>query len=99
MKRIFISQPFGDRSNKEILIERDRIKNKLKRLLNCNIQIIDSLFYEKYENPLWCLGKSIELMADADIIFFAKGWEKARGCRIEYLCAKEYGYEIMEEIL
>ena len=41
--------------------------------------------------PLWYLGKSLELLSTADIAYFAKGWEEARGCRIEHECAEEYG--------
>lgn len=35
-------------------------------------------------------GKSLELMADADVVYFAEGWQKARGCRLEYECARAY---------
>lgn len=30
-------------------------------------------------------------MAKADIAIFCPGWEKARGCQIEYQTAKAYG--------
>lgn len=29
--------------------------------------------------------------------YFAKGWEDARGCRIENQCAIEYGIEVIED--
>lgn len=29
--------------------------------------------------------------------YFCKGWEKARGCRIEHEAAKAYGLEIIYE--
>lgn len=41
-------------------------------------------------------GKSNEEI-EADVVYFAKGWENARGCRIEHTVAKEYGLKIMEE--
>lgn len=41
--------------------------------------------------PLWYLGKSIELLSTADVAYFLKGWNTARGCRIEYMCANDYG--------
>ena len=43
------------------------------------------------------LAKSLELLADADVAYFARGWEQARGCRIENQCAIEYGIEIVED--
>ncbi|RHU77980.1 DUF2829 domain-containing protein [Butyribacter intestini] len=36
-------------------------------------------------------------MADADVAYFAKGWESARGCRIENQCAIEYGIDTIED--
>ena len=43
------------------------------------------------------LGKSLELLSTADIAYFAKGWENARGCRIENTCAIEYGITVIED--
>jgi hypothetical protein len=43
------------------------------------------------------LGKSLELLSTADIAYFAKGWENARGCRIENTCAIEYGIAVIED--
>ena len=48
-------------------------------------------------NPLWYLAKSLELLSTADVAFFAKGWEEARGCKIENLCAIEYGIPVIED--
>ncbi len=47
--------------------------------------------------PLWFLGKSLELLAQADIAYFAEGWQGARGCRIEHTCAQEYGICVVEK--
>ena len=47
--------------------------------------------------PLWYIGESIKYLGEADVAFFAKGWEDARGCRIEHECAKEYNVNRIEE--
>ena len=47
---------------------------------------------------MYCLAHSIQCLADADIVYFAEGWENARGCKIEHEIAKQYGIEIKEEI-
>lgn len=39
----------------------------------------------------------MELLADADVAYFARGWESARGCRIENQCAIEYGIDTIED--
>lgn len=91
--KVFISQPMKDKTNDEILYER----NKIIRYLHDNIQdveILDSFFQDNVENvtPLWYLSRSLSIMSQADLIVFAKNWKRYRGCRIEYECAKEYGY-------
>ena len=42
------------------------------------------------------LGESLKLLAKADIAYFAPGWNKARGCKIEHQCALEYGIHTIE---
>lgn len=61
--------------------------------------VIDSFFQEAPVDakPLWFLGKSLELLAGADIAYFAKGWQEARGCKIENTCAIEYGIPVIED--
>lgn len=99
MKRIFISQPMHGLSDMEILKERGRIIKKLRKIIKEPFEIIDSFFENTPTKitPLWYLGRSIEKMSYADIIFFAKDWEKNRGCVIEHECADKYGYYYIEE--
>ena len=60
--------------------------------------MIDSFFQRAPEDakPLWYLGESLKLLATADVAYFAPGWDKARGCKIENICAKEYGIHTIE---
>ena len=60
--------------------------------------MIDSFFEKAPVNakPLWFLGKSLELLSDADIAYFASGWEEARGCRIEHTSAIQYVIIVIE---
>lgn len=37
------------------------------------------------------------VLADADVIYFADGWEDARGCVIEHECAIRYGLNIIHD--
>ena len=57
------------------------------------VEVIDSFFQGAPVGvkPLWFLGKSLELLADADVAYFAPGWNDARGCIIEHDCAIAYG--------
>ena len=88
--KIFISQPMKDLSEEEIRHNRMKAIKKIKSLYGDDAEIIDS-YMDGGDTPLWRLGKSIELLSTADVAYFLKGWNKARGCRIEYMCANDYG--------
>jgi hypothetical protein len=49
------------------------------------------------DNPLKSLAKSLLLLADADRAVFSESWERSRVCRIEHLCAEEYGIKTLYE--
>lgn len=99
MKKLFISQPMRGKTDEEILAERKKAIESAERNLGEPIEVIDSFFQNAPADarPLWFLGKSLELLSTADIAYFAKGWEDARGCRIENQCAIEYGIEVIED--
>lgn len=99
MKKLFISQPMRGKTDEEILAERKKAIESAERNLGKPVEVIDSFFQNAPADarPLWFLGKSLELLSTADIAYFAKGWEDARGCRIENQCAIEYGIEVIED--
>lgn len=96
---MFISQPMKDKTNEDILAERRRAIKSAEEKLGEPIEVIDSFFQNAPTdaNSLWFLGKSLELLSTANIAYFVKGWKEARGCRVEYQCAVEYGIEIIVE--
>lgn len=98
MKKLFISQPMRGKTDEEIKAERAKAIEAASELVGEPVEVIDS-FFEKAPadaKPLWFLGKSMELLAGADIAYFAKGWQDARGCRIEHTCAVEYNIDRIE---
>lgn len=99
MKKLFISQPMRGKTDEEILKEREKAVASAERHLGEKVEVIDSFFQNApaEANPLWFLGKSLELLSAADVAYFAPGWEKARGCRIENTCAIEYGITVIED--
>ena len=100
MKKLFISHPMNGLSNEEILAERKRISNKAREVITEPVEVLDSYFpdYNPQKNThLAFLGKAITVLADADIAYFGGDWNNARGCKIEYECAKQYGIKIIEE--
>lgn len=107
MKKLFISQPMRGKTDEEILAVRAQAKHEVEASLMEKVVVIDSFIQGAPADakPLWYLGKSLELLSTADIAYFAKGWEEARGCRIEHECAEEYGgiwivtYETMYKVM
>ena len=95
--KLFISQPMRDKTDEEIKAEREKIIKEVTKVIG-DVEVIDSFFENAPHDakPLWFLGKSLELLSTADIAYFAKDWDKYRGCRIEHICAIEYGIEVMQ---
>ena len=99
MKRIFISQPMKGLSDEQIKKERQAVIDSIFSKYGKDVEIIDSYFegVPVGVKPLWFLGKSLELLSTADMVFFVNGWESARGCKIEHTVAEEYGIEIIHD--
>ena len=99
MKKLFVSQPMRGKTNEEILAVRAKAIESAERNLGEKVEVIDSFFQNAPvdANPLWYLAKSLELLSTADVVYFAKDWEKYRGCRIENTCAVEYGIDVIED--
>lgn len=97
MKKLFISQPMRDKSDEQIIAERRTAIQTAMRYLNENVEVIDSFFKAAPHDakPLWFLGKSLELLSTADVVYFADGWQDYRGCKIEHDCAEAYGIKIL----
>lgn len=89
----FISQPMKNKTTKQIKNEREEVieflhRNDMKEINN---------IIENNENPVYALGESIKLLANADCAYFMKGWNKAHGCIIEHEVCKRYGIPIIKE--
>jgi len=100
MKKLFISQPMAGLTDKEILKKREEIRLKAEEKIGEPVEVIQS-FFEDFEPignvPVAYLGKSISLLAEADVAYFGEGWREARGCKIEHEVAVQYGIDIIED--
>ena len=91
---IMISQPMSGKTDEQILGER---KELVKELQNEGHIIIDTVLdISENKSPIYYLAKSIELLDQADAVIFMKGWQEARGCRVEHFIALEYGKYVKE---
>ena len=98
MLKVFISQPMQGKTDAEISQERQRIIDEIHTKYNEAVAI-DSFFAGTpgNNNPVWWLSKSIEHLSEADAVYFAPGWETARGCKIEHTICEEYGIKFIHD--
>ena len=106
MKKAMLSQPMAGKSEEEIVETRSRAIAALEAR---DYEIVNTLFTDEWysrENmeargvvqiPLCFLAKSLENMSLCHAAYFCKGWEQARGCRIEHEAAVAYGLTILYE--
>lgn len=88
--KVFISQPMRDKTDEEILEERNKIKEFLtQKYKNDHLEFLDS-FFPNLKIPddvkikkIYYIAKAIEVLSKADILFSAKGWFNYKGCKFE----------------
>lgn len=106
MMKAMLSQPMAGKTNEEIAETRERAIAFLKGM---GYEVVNTLFTDEWYSqeamekrgvvqiPLCFLAKSLENMSLCHAAFFCKGWEKARGCKIEHDAAVAYGLTIIYE--
>lgn len=97
--KIFISQPINGRTDEDILAKRESLIALAKEKYG-EVEVIDSFTMDpsvEAKGQIAMLGHSISMMADADLVVFAKDWTRARGCRVEQQVAKQYEIPILFE--
>ena len=104
MKKIaMVSQTMRGKTEQEILKTREKavavLTEKGYEVLNTYFDDNEQDLKEKgFENvPLYHLAKSLKYMSKCNAVYFCKGWENARGCRIEHETAKAYDLDIIYE--
>lgn len=105
MKKVFISMPMRGLSDEQILENREKVIQDVRRRFGSDVMFVSSIIgggnqvhIESDNTALKYLAMSIDMLVDADLVYFCKGYQKARGCTIEHMCALEYGKEIMYEL-
>ena len=102
-KRAMISQPMAGKTGEEIAEAMDRSHARLREM---GFEVAGTVFDFTDEQlnalgvknaALYYLANSIKAMSRCDCMYFVKGWENARGCRIEHDAAIAYGLEVLYE--
>lgn len=104
--KAMISQPMAGKTKTEVINTRDTATKVLKML---GYDVVNTLFTDAWYSseamnergvvniPLCFLARSLDNMSKCHAVYFCKGWEDARGCRIEHEAAKAYGLDIIYE--
>lgn len=104
--KAMLSQPMAGKTDEEIVETREKAVKALKEK---GYEIVNTLFTDEWYSrekmeergveqiPLCFLAKSLEKMSLCHVAYFCKGWEKARGCRIEHDAAVAYGLTVLYE--
>ena len=104
--KAMLSQPMAGKTEEEIVAVREKA---VAELTSRGYEVVNTLFTDDWysrENmekrgvvqiPLCFLAKSLENMSLCHAAYFCKGWENARGCKIEHDAAVAYGLEIIYE--
>lgn len=99
--KAMISQPMAGLTDDKIALTRKRAVTLLESL---GFEVVNTLHTDEWyqqdrkNKPLMFLAKSIDNMADVDLVFFCEGWINARGCKIEYEIAQAYGIPCLEAV-
>jgi Asp-tRNA(Asn)/Glu-tRNA(Gln) amidotransferase A subunit family amidase len=103
-KKAMLSQPMAGKTAEEIAAAREKAIADLEAM---GYEVVNTLFTDKWygdeamkergvvQVPLCYLAKSLENMSLCHAAYFVKGWEDARGCRIEHDAAVAYGLEVL----
>lgn len=99
--RVFISQPMHGLSDEEIKAVKEKAIEEIQQIYhffykNGKLEIISTTEQDRHEilpkeaHRLWWLGRAIQHLVDVDVVYFCKGWEESKGCRVEKFVATEY---------
>ena len=96
-RKLFVSQPMRAKTKGAIQEERAVAVSAVEKFLGEEVDVINNISSDHApRNVIKELGRSVSLMADADVVCFADGWKNARGCIVERGVAEMYGKPIIE---
>lgn len=96
--KVFISQPMSGLTDAEIVAIREKIFGEYQAehpdavLMDAYSEVKKRMgeFFTYQHSDVAMLACAIDILADSDVVIFAKGWEHHRGCRIEDKIATYY---------
>lgn len=102
IKKVMISQQMSGLTHEQI----SAVREKAMKWIGDNGYDFINSYFPDYNNEddetiihknVDYLGRAISTLGKADILYMCKGWEDARGCRVEKFVAETYDIEIIYE--
>lgn len=95
-KKLFVSVPMKGRKTENIIRDIEKMRKVAEAIFGEELELIDSYIEEDPPEgcniPVWYMGKSVQLMGQADYFIGISNWLPAfRGCELERKIAEAYG--------
>jgi len=108
--KVFISLPMRGLTLKQVKYNYEQAKMNISNmsLANKDGSIVDPddlFFFDNIQEDLDpetsrsldYLSNDVKMLGDADLVYFVSGWEKSRGCNIEYQICKDWNIPMIFE--
>jgi hypothetical protein len=108
--KIFISLPMRGLTLKQVKYNYEQAKMNISNMSladkDGNIVDCDDLYFfdniqedldPETSRSLDYLSNDVKMLGDADLVYFVSGWEKSRGCNIEYQICKDWDIPMIFE--
>ncbi len=90
--------PMKSKSTEQVQVEMGKVFEYIKKKLP-QAELIESIIegadkgiaLKGDDIAVWYLGKSLQMLSEADIVFFVNDWRDYRGCSTERMVAEKYG--------
>ena len=99
MPKLFVSLPMNGREIDDIRTDMRAICQIVSSEMGEDFELLDTVWTDEPSDDIlasqessgvWYLGKSIGVIAEADLVVFDSDWRNARGCIIEHMVCAMY---------
>ena len=96
MDKIYISQNLAGKTPKAIKEERDEALGDIIAAIGGTVKLANPVVLNMDKGEIWCLGRDIQKLSEAQEAFFLPGWEEDAGCRVERAVCEYWGIPICD---
>ena len=100
MKKLFISVPMKGRTDEAIKASMEKMHKVAEAMIGEELEAIQSFIEDEPPKgsieAVWYLGRSIQMLAEADYMACVSNPYEWNGCEIENLTARRYGIPTIE---